>query len=115
TGAVTVNGSGTTLGGTGKIGGSVTVNSSANIAPGNGGNTTAILGTGALTLAATSNFLVDLNGLTAGTQYDQIAVTGLVTLSTSSNLVVTLGMPVQVGNTYIIISNDGTEAVVGMF
>jgi autotransporter-associated beta strand protein len=114
TGSVTVNNSGSTLGGTGTIGGSVTVNAGANIAPGNGGNTTAILSTGALTLASTSNFLVDLNGMTVGTQYDQLAVTGLVTL-TGSNLVVTLGMPVQVGNTYTIISNDGTDPITTMF
>ena len=42
-GAVTVNNAGTTLGGTGTISGAVTVNAGANIAPGNGGNNTAIL------------------------------------------------------------------------
>ena len=71
-GAVTVNNAGTTLGGTGTISGAVTVNAGANIAPGNGGNTTAILTTGALTLAATSNFRVDINGTTAGSGYDQL-------------------------------------------
>ena len=39
----------------------------ANIAPGNGGNNTGTLTTGALTLAATSNFRVDINGPAADT------------------------------------------------
>jgi len=111
---VTVSGGGTTLGGTGTIGGTVTVGSGANIAPGNGGNTTAILNTGALTLASGSNFLVDINGTTAGTQYDQLNVTGLVTL-TGSNLVITVGGTITVGQQLTIINNDGSDAVVGMF
>ena len=111
---VTVSGGGTTLGGTGTIGGTVTVGSGANIAPGNGGNTTAILNTGALTLAPNSNFLVNINGTTAGTQYDQLNVTGLVTL-TGSNLVITVGGTITVGQQLTIINNDGSDAVVGMF
>ena len=50
--------------------GLVTVNAGANIAPGNGGNNTGILTTGALTLAATSNFRININGTTIGTGYD---------------------------------------------
>jgi autotransporter-associated beta strand protein len=111
---VTVSGGGTTLGGTGTIGGTVTVGSGANIAPGNGGNTTAILTTGALTLAPTSNFLVDINGTTAGTQYDQLNVKGTVTIS-GSNLVVTVGGTLTLGDKYTIINNDGMDAVSGTF
>ena len=111
---VTVSGGGTTLGGTGTIGGTVTVGSGANVAPGNGGNTTAILNTGALTLASGSNFLVDINGTTAGAQYDQLNVSGLVTL-TGSNLVITVGGTITVGQQLTIIKNDGSDAVVGMF
>jgi hypothetical protein len=113
TGAVTVSNSGTTLGGTGTISGAVTVNAGANIAPGNGGNTTAILSTGALTLAATSNFQVDINGrFVAGSDYDQLNVTGTVALG-GSNLVVTVGGTLFVGDTFTIISSTG--AVSGMF
>ena len=71
---VTVNNAGSTLGGIGTITGAVGVGAGANISPGNGGNTTGILQTGALTLASGSNFRVDINGTTAGT-YDQIQVT----------------------------------------
>ena len=53
--AVTVNNAGT-LGGTGTISGAVTVNAGGTIAPGNGGNSTGTLKTGALTLAGATQF-----------------------------------------------------------
>ena len=114
-GAVTVNNAGTTLGGTGTISGTVTVNAGANIAPGNGGNTTAILNTGALTLASTSNFRVDINGTTAGSGYDQLNVaTGGVTI-TGSNLVVTVGTTLSVGQTFTILNKVAAGAITGTF
>jgi MYXO-CTERM domain-containing protein len=113
-GAVTVSGLGTTLGGTGTIGGTVTVAPGANIAPGNGGSTTGTLSTGALTLQPGSNFLVDINGTTPGTGYDQLNVTGTVMLN-GSNLVVTVGGTLNIGDTFTIINNNGMDAVVGMF
>ena len=103
TGAVAVSGSGTTLGGTGIISGPVTVVAGANIAPGNGGNNTAILNTGALTLSPTANFRVDINGTTAGTGYDRLKVTtGGVTIL-GSNLVVTVGTTLSLGQTFTIL------------
>ena len=113
-GAVTVNNAGTTLGGTGTISGAVTVNAGANIAPGNGGNNTGILTTGALTLAATSNFRVDINGTTVGT-FDQLNVaTGGVTI-TGSNLVVTVGTTLSVGQTFTILNKVAGGAITGTF
>lgn len=115
TGAVTVNNSGTTLGGIGTIGGTVTINSGANIAPGNGGNTTAILSTGALTLAPTSNFLVDINGTTAGSGYDRLNVTtGGVTIG-GSNLIVTVGTTLTIGQTFLVVEKVSAGAVSGTF
>jgi autotransporter-associated beta strand protein len=115
TGAVTVNSSGTTLGGTGTIGGSVTVNALANIAPGNGGNTTAILSVGPLTLAPTSNFLVDINGTTAGSGYDRLSVTtGTVTIGVS-NLVVTVGTTLTIAQTFLIVDKVSAGPVIGTF
>ncbi len=114
-GAVTVNGAGSTLGGTGTISGTVTVNAGANIAPGNGGNNTAILNTGALTLASTSNFRVDINGATAGSGHDQLNVaTGGVTI-TGSNLVVTVGTTLSVGQTFTILNKVDAGAITGTF
>ena len=114
TGAVTVSNAGTTLGGTGTIG-TVSVGAGANIAPGNGGNNTAILTTGALTLASTSNFRVDINGTTAGSGYDRLNVaTGGVTI-TGSNLVVTVGTTLSVGQTFTILSKVAGGAITGTF
>src|SRR4029077_525656 len=94
TGDVTVNGAGTTLGGTGIISKQVTVNFGANIVPGNGGHTTSILTVGAVTLAPGANFLVDINGTTPGTGYDRLVQTAgghNTFVITNSNLVVTVG------------------------
>jgi autotransporter-associated beta strand protein len=115
TGSVTVSNAGSTLGGTGTMTGAVTANAGANIAPGNGGNNTAILTTGALTLAATSNFRVDINGTTAGTGYDQINVaTGGVTI-TNSVLVVTVGTTLSLGQTFTILNKVSLGAITGTF
>ena len=113
--SVTVNNAGTTLGGTGTMTGAVTVNAGANIAPGNGGNNTAILTTGALTLASTSNFRVDINGTTAGSGYDRLNVaTGGVTI-TGSNVVITVGTTLSVGQTFTILSKVAAGAITGTF
>jgi autotransporter-associated beta strand protein len=115
TGSVTVTNAGTTLGGTGTMTGAVTVNAGAIIAPGNGGNNTAILTTGALTLASTSNFRVDINGTTVGTGHDRLNVaTGGVTI-TGSNLVVTVGTTLSVGQTFTILNKVAAGAITGTF
>jgi autotransporter-associated beta strand protein len=112
-GDVTVN-TGGTLGGTGSISGSVTVNAGGNLAPGNGGNTSGMLTTGALTLAATSNFRVDINGAAAGTGYDQIVATAGVNV-TGSNLVVTVSTTVTNGQMFTIVNKTSGGAVTGTF
>ena len=114
-GNITVNNAGTTLGGTGAMAGTVTVNAGANIAPGNGGNNTAILSTGALTLAATSNFRVDINGTIPGVGYDVLNVaSGGVTI-TNSNLVVTVGTTLSLGQTFLILNKAAGGAITGTF
>ena len=114
-GAVAVINAGTTLGGTGTISGPVVVGAGASVAPGNGGNNTGILTTGALTLASTSNFRVDINGTTAGSGYDRLNVaTGGVTI-TGSNLVVTVGTTLSVGQTFTILNKVSGGAITGTF
>src|SRR4029077_9917227 len=61
-----------------------------------------------------SNFRIDINGPNVGTQYDQLNVTGTVTLN-SGNLVLTIGGTLTIGEQFIIINNDLTDAVTGMF
>jgi autotransporter-associated beta strand protein len=115
--AVTVNNSGSTLGGNGTISGSVNVASSgANLSPGaTGGGSTAILHTGALTLSSGSNFNVDLNsGGTAGTNYDQVRITGSGTI-TLSNLVVTAGSGLAVNDKFFIMLDNTGSTITGTF
>jgi fibronectin-binding autotransporter adhesin len=118
TGSIAVNNSGSTFGGSGIVTGAVTVGSGANIAPGASGvGSTAILRTGALTLSSGSNFNVDLNNTTAGTGYDQLSVTGAVNLGglLASNLSVTAGSSLTIGQKYFILLNDGSDAITGTF
>ena len=115
TGAVGVTGSGTTLGGTGVISGPVIVAAGANIAPGNGGNNTAILQTGALTLSPTANFRVDINGTTAGSGYDRIQVNTGAVIILGSNLVVTVGTTLSLGQTFTILNKVPAGAIIGTF
>jgi autotransporter-associated beta strand protein len=114
--AVTVNNSGTTLAGSGIINGSVNVAASgANLSPGASGvGSTAILRTGALTLSSGSNLNVDLNNTTAGTGYDQASVTGTVSIN-GSNVVVTVGASLSIGDKFFILLNDSNDAVTGTF
>jgi autotransporter-associated beta strand protein len=109
--AVTVN-SGTTLGGTGTIGGAITVNPGANLSPGNSPGT--LHTTGAVTLSSGSNFQIEINGPTTGTQYDQLTVAGTITI-TGSNLVITVGGTLVVNQTFTIINNTGIDAIGGTF
>jgi autotransporter-associated beta strand protein len=118
TGAVMVN-AGATLGGSGTIGGgvighgAVTVNSGATLAPGPTGNgTTGILNTGDLTLASGSTFSVDLEGPVAGTGYDQVFVTGAVSIL-NANLALGLVSGLSVGDNLFIVESTG--AVTGTF
>ena len=59
------------------------------------------------------NFNVLLNGTTAGSEYSQLNVTGSVYVG--GNLNVSLGYTPTIGDTYMIVKNDGTDAVSGTF
>ncbi len=113
--AASVSNSGSTLGGVGTIGGPVTVYSGASLAPGNGGNNSGILNTGGVTLASGANFVVHINGLTAGSGYSQLHVkTGGVTI-TGSHLVIKVGAGLTVGQTFEILNKEAAGAVTGTF
>src|SRR4029077_4257632 len=114
--AVTVNNSGSTLGGSGTINGTVNVASSgANLSPGASGvGSTAILHTGALTLASGANFNVDLNGTTAGSGYDQVISAGSISLN-GSNLIITAGSGLAVNNKFFILENSASGSNSGTF
>jgi autotransporter-associated beta strand protein len=111
-GTVTVK-SGGTLGGTGTFG-PLSVSSGGTVLPGNGASSPGILNSGNVTFASGSSFDVALNGTTAGSGYDQLNVTGTISLGTST-LSVTLGFTPAVGASFTIIHNNGGSAIVGTF
>ena len=83
----------------------LTVAAGGNLAPGNGGNNTAILTVNALTLEPASNFRIDINGTTPGIGYDRLVVTASGNgrfVITNSNLVVTVGTTLSVGQAFLI-------------
>ena len=104
-------GKGATLGGTGKTG-PVTVQDGGTVAP---GNSPGILNTGSVTFASGSTFRVELNGTLVGQQYDQLNVTGSVVIDSTAILDASVGFNPATGVAFVIINNDGTDAVTGTF
>ena len=100
---------GGTLKGTGTITGNVFNGST--VAPGLSPGTLTVNGNYSQTAAGT--LAVELNGLTAGTQYDQLVVNGSVALAGS--LAVTTGFSPSAGDGFAIIVNDASDAVSGDF
>ena len=73
--------------------------------------------TKSVSLGANSNTNFEINGPTAGTNYDQLQVTGTVTINSSANASFTLSnsfVP-AVGQVFTLIDNDGTDPVSGTF
>ncbi len=100
---------GATLGGTGAFSGAVAV--AGRLAP---GPVTAVLSTGPLCFGSGGTLALELNGATPGSGHDQVAVTGAVDLSGVA-LDVSAATPLQVGDAFTVVSNDGADAVVGTF
>ncbi len=107
--AVSIGSSGT-LGGTGTVG-SVAANGS--LSP---GTSPGILTTSNLTFSASGDFFVDLIGTTAGTGYDQVNVRGTNNLANAVlHLNANFTQPVNLGQQFTIIVNDGAEPISGTF
>ncbi len=84
------------------------------------GNSPGILNTGNLNLFADSVFQAEIGGTTPGntnSSHDQIAVTGSVAISKSAlfNPTAFNSFTPSVGNSFVLISNDGTDAITGNF
>lgn len=107
---VTVN-SGGTLAGTGTISNTVTVNSGGTLSP---GSSPGIINMGSLTLTSGSTLIIELNGTTVGSQYDQVNVTGAVNLG-GATLNVTPAFVPPPGSVFIIVNNDLADPVIGTF
>jgi fibronectin-binding autotransporter adhesin len=128
TGVVLNSGTTLTVNGPGNdVLGNVTINGNATIAKGANAPASVtfggLSGAGAATLTINDNLglkftsgstmNVDVNGTTAG-QFDQVVVNGAVNL-TGAALNVTTGFTPTVGNSVTLISNDGSDPVVGTF
>jgi autotransporter-associated beta strand protein len=101
--------SGATLAGNGTAG-SVTA-SSGKIAP---GNSPGLLNTANLSLGGSATLELELAGTNAGVDYDQVNVTGTVGLGGAS-LSVQVEFAGAVSNKYLVIKNDGNDAITGTF
>lgn len=84
------------------------------LGPGNPASSTGTFSTRNFAFAAQSTYSIQVNGTTAGTNYDQTSVTGTVNLA-SATLSMSLGYAPSVGDSYTIIANDSTDAVTGTF
>ncbi len=100
-----------TLKGTGTIG-TLFMSDGGTLAP---GASPGILNSGNVSFSGGSQ-QEELGGTAAGT-YDQLNVTGTVDLGSTTNLTVSLynGYAPAVGDSYTIINNDGSDAIVGHF
>ncbi len=88
--------------------------SESRIAPGN--SVGKLLSKGNFALGNNTTLDVEINGSAAGTRMDNVDVTGTVTLNDATLLATLLpGFASKVGNKYQIITNDGTDAVIGTF
>ena len=102
-----------TLGGTGLVGGTITVSSLGSVSP---GSNAGILSSGNVALNTGSILRVELNGpnSVAGIDYDQLNVMGSVNLSGATLSVTRSYSPID-GTQFLVIANDGIDAVNGTF
>jgi autotransporter-associated beta strand protein len=111
-GAMAVQLNGGTLGGTGTVG-TITSTGGGSVAPGTSAGT---LHSGALAWNAATNFAVELQTPAAGTGHDQLRVTGTVNLGGATlNAIVLAGFAATPADTFLILENDGADAIVGTF
>ena len=111
---------GADLSGSGSVPG-VNAAAGSTLQPGSAANPagTAILSSGNINLATGSTFDVYLGGTAVGTGYDQHNVTGTMDLDSDSGggatLVLTLAFTPTVGDSFVIVANDGTDPIQGTF
>ncbi len=106
---------GRTISGIGTIQGTTTIQLGGLIAPGNTSAGT-LSNLGNISLDSGSTFQVDINGINAGTNYDQLNVTGASsTASLAGLLSITTGFTPTNGSLFFVIDNDGPNAISGAF
>ena len=108
--SLTTVASGATIGGSGTVG-ALTVSSGASINPGNSPGTLNVVGN----YTQEGTLIAEITGLAAGTEHDQVNVTGTVTLSGLLSIQASGSPSYQSGDMIFLILNDGTDAIVGNF
>ena len=78
------------------------------------GPTPGVLAAGSISFSGSAQFQVELNGLAPGSGYDQLSVTGSVSLG-GTPLRLAVGFAPEAGDVFTIINNAGPEAVDGTF
>ena len=102
--------SGATLGGSGTVG---AIEADGAISP---GSSPGILTSSNVTFTASGTFTVDLTGPTPGVGYDQLNVRGTNTLANATLTVLpAFNTPVAIGQKFVIINNDLSDAITGTF
>ncbi len=92
--------------------GALTVRDAGILAPGVGVGT---LRAGGLSLLAGSHFQLELDGRAAGMQYDQLSITGSVSLAGHLSVSSLNGFTPNHGDKFFVLVNDGTDAITGGF
>ncbi|HXC97717.1 MAG TPA: autotransporter-associated beta strand repeat-containing protein [Verrucomicrobiae bacterium] len=102
---------GTTLGGSGTVG---TISANGAISP---GNSPGILSCSNVNFTANGSLVAELTGPNPGAGgYDQLNVTGTVSLANATlTLVPAFTNPVPLGQQFVIVNNDGADAITGTF
>ncbi len=98
------------LEGSGSISGTVVAQAGSTVSP---GNSPGILNVNDFSLLSGATLNIETGGTSAGTDYDQLNVTGSVTLA--GNLDVDIINTIVKGTQFTIISNDDIDPVVGTF
>jgi fibronectin-binding autotransporter adhesin len=101
---------GATLGGNGTVGNLYDLGGT--VSP---GNSPGKLNCGYLTLNSGSTFVAELKGTGVGTSYDQLNVTGAITINSGVALNLTKTFAGAVSNQFVIVNNDLADAVTGTF
>lgn len=105
------------LTGDGTAGGGVTSQAGGgSMAPFGNASATGILSTGALNLNAATSLEMQVLNAAAGTGFDQIAVSGSLGLNGAAlSLEHRAGFNVALGQSIVLLANDGTDAIIGTF
>ena len=111
-GPATLNGG--TLAGSGTVSGGISTTNPSTVNAGAVGGSGILNSGGNVALASGTTFHADINGTTAGTNYDQLAVTGTINLA-GATLVSVPGYVPQIGDSFKLVDNDASDAVSGTF